>query len=241
MLLCIEERGALQVETHVVIHPHIVCHLRQHYGFARKVHIIQNALDPDVRRRLGTVSRPIGGRAGMTAIWVGQTDYGKGLDVALAAVRMARQEMPGLRLLVVGLPSREGPAKDGVEWLGVLSPDAVADAYRRSDVLLFPSRYESFGLVVLEAMAAGLPVIVSDAIPAGVVVDGRNGTVVSGHRPEDYAAALLSLQSDPARRSRIEEANRKDVQRFDAMATADRYANVALSVVGDVAHRRCGN
>jgi D-inositol-3-phosphate glycosyltransferase len=104
----------------------------------------------------------------------------------------------------------------------------MADGYRDADLFLFPTRYESFGLVVIEAMAAGLPVIVSDVISANIVTDGRNGVVVSGHQPSDYAAALRRLAS-PAARAVIAAASTEDAKRFRVDYFGARYAAVAES------------
>jgi D-inositol-3-phosphate glycosyltransferase len=104
----------------------------------------------------------------------------------------------------------------------------MAGVYRDADLFLFPTRYESFGLVVIEAMAAGLPVIVSDVISAGIVTDGRNGVVISGHQPSDYAEALRHLAS-PAARAVIAEASTEDARRFSAGSFGARYAAVAES------------
>jgi D-inositol-3-phosphate glycosyltransferase len=102
----------------------------------------------------------------------------------------------------------------------------MADVYRDADQLLYPTRYDSFGMVVIEAMAAGLPVIVSDAVPEGIVTDGRNGLVVPGHDPARYADALRRL-ADPGLRAAMAQANREGARRFSVQAAAARYAAVA--------------
>ena len=159
-------------------------------------------------------------------MWVGETGYRKGLDVALAAVAQARRELPGLRLTVVGVPA--GKAADGVDWLGVIPQDRMAEVYRDADLLIFPTRYDSFGLVVIEAMAAGLPVIVSGAVGSGIVTDGRNGVVIAEHDPSAYAAALKRL-AHPQTRAVIAEANREDARRFSIESAVAGYVAVAES------------
>ena len=135
--------------------------------------------------------------------------------------------MPGLRLTVVGVPP--GDPVDGVEWLGVVPPSAMPDVYQNADLLLFPTRNESFGMVVMEAMAAGLPVIVSDDINVDVVQDGRSGAVISGHDPADYAAALRRL-ADPRIRAAIGAANKEDVRWYSIESFGAGYAAVAESL-----------
>jgi glycosyltransferase involved in cell wall biosynthesis len=187
--------------------------------------VIENALDTAIADQLARpADGPVPNR--LTALWVGQTGYRKGLDVAMAAVAQARADLPGLRLRVAGVPA--GKPADGVEWLGIVPPDGMAEVYRDADLFLFPTRYESFGLVVIEAMAAGLPVIVSDVVNAGIVTDGRNGVVISGHQPSDYAGALRRLAS-PAARVVIAEASTEDARRFRVDVFGARYAAVAES------------
>ncbi len=157
---------------------------------------------------------------------MGQTGYGKGLDVAMAAVAQARADLPGLRLRVAGIPARK--AADWVDWLGIVPPDRMAEVYRDADLFIFPTRYESFGLVLIEAMAAGLPVIVSDVIGAGIVSDGRNGVVVPGHHPSRYAEALRRL-APAATRAAMAEVNAEDAKRFSVESAGASYAAVAES------------
>ena len=220
-----EEMRALAADGHIAVHAGVADDLRCLYGLSKPVTVIENALDATIRDQLSQWA-PSRERAGLTAVWVGQTGYAKGLDVTLAAVAEARRDVPGLRLAVVGVPA--GQPAEGVDWLGVLPPARMPEVYRDADLFLFPSRYESFGLVVVEAMAAGLPVIVSDAVGPGIVADGRNGVVIAGHDPSDYAAALRRL-ADPRTRAAMAEANREDVRRFSIESTGAGYVAVAES------------
>ena len=204
------ERRALRADAHVAVHSAVVDDLRSWYGLNQSVTVIHNGVDSTVLEQLSRPTR-VRDRPGLTALWVGQTGYAKGLDVALAAVAQARRDLPGLRLAVAGVAA--GPATEGVDWLGILPPGRVAEVYRAADVLIFPTRYESFGLVVIEAMAAGLPVIVSDAVPPGIVADDRNGVVIAGHDPSAYAAALMRLANSRTRAA-MAEACQRDAGRF---------------------------
>jgi glycosyltransferase involved in cell wall biosynthesis len=222
------ERRATAADGHVAVHVQVEDCVRSLYGLSAPVTVIDNGLDTKIQEYLAqpVLGRVRTARTGLNALWVGQTGYRKGLDVAMAAVAEARADLPGLRLQVVGIPA--GKAVEGVDWLGIIPPDGMAEVYRDADLFIFPTRYESFGLVVIEAMAAGLPVIVSDVIGAGIVTDGRNGVVVAGYDPSHYAEALRRM-APAATRAEIGEANAEDVRRFSVEATGAGYVAVVES------------
>jgi D-inositol-3-phosphate glycosyltransferase len=175
--------------------------------------------------------------------YVGRIQERKGIDVAIAAVA----RIPGCRLLVVGGPS--GPTgRDDFESLRRLADDlapgrvlfhgpmahsAVVEAYRASDAVVVPSHSESFGLVALEAMAAGVPVVASrvGGLPY-VVVDGSSGCLVSGHDPAAYAAALESILFDPARAASLSEGALHRAGEFSWEVTVDRLVELYRGMAG---------
>jgi glycosyltransferase involved in cell wall biosynthesis len=164
----------------------------------------------------------------LVAIFVGSEWRRKGLEPAIRALALA----PDWDLLVVGngdrehyerLAEREGVAA-AIHWIGV-SRD-VAPLYQLADALVFPTSYEAFPLVALEAAASGLPIL---ATPVNgireLVSDGENGFLISAD-PEDIAERLRLLGGDPALRARLGAAARasaldytwtKMVERHDAL------------------------
>ena len=153
---------------------------------------------------------------------------------------------PRLRLLIVG----DGPERDALRQaaidLGIV--DAVhflgfrADARAvmgEVDVVVHAPVYEGFGLVVLEAMAAGRPVVASDA-PGGVpdmVVDGETGVLVADGSPSGLAAALGRLLDDEAERRRLGVNGRR---RFEEHFTAERMVDQIVMGYEQVLERRDG-
>jgi glycosyltransferase involved in cell wall biosynthesis len=135
----------------------------------------------------------------------------KGLDVLLAA--LAEPTAPDLPLLVVGQPgwggvdpmaeaARLGVPVGRVRVLGRLSDEDLAVVLSRATALAAPSRAEGFGLPVLEAMAAGVPVISSDA-PALVEVGGGATLVVRRDDPVALAGALADIAGDAGLRAKL--------------------------------------
>jgi glycosyltransferase involved in cell wall biosynthesis len=115
-----------------------------------------------------------------------------------------------------------------VAFLGHVPFDTLAAEYRRADLFCLPSRQEGFGIVFLEAMAAGLPVVAARAAAVpGVVSDGEDGILVSPDSPAELAAVLGRLLSEPAERQRLGEIGRGLVARFDAPLVAQQFLAAA--------------
>ena len=126
----------------------------------------------------------------------------KGFDVLLEAFAQARLQVPSLTLEIAGdgaLRERlEAGAGDGVTFLGRVDP--IGPAIERAAVVVVPSRGEGFGMVALEAMERGRAVIASavGGLPE-LVVPGETGLLVPSESPDELAAAIVELCSDPGR------------------------------------------
>jgi phosphatidylinositol alpha-mannosyltransferase len=140
-------------------------------------------------------------------IFVGRREPRKGLEVLLEALAVIRETNPEVRLLVVGAESGTNK-EEGVVWLGRLEDELIPDSYRSARIMVSPALgWESFGIVLIEAMASGLPVVASD-IPGyrAVVEDGVQGVLVPPGDAQALAEALLELIKDEKRRRLLSEA-----------------------------------
>jgi glycosyltransferase involved in cell wall biosynthesis len=140
----------------------------------------------------------------------------KGLDVLLAA--LALPEAPDLPLLCVGQPGWGGVEVTGARALGRVPDADLAVLLDRATALVVPSRAEGFGLPLLEAMAAGTPVVTSDA--AALVEVGGGAARVSPLEPAALAAALQEVVADDALRARMSDAGRVRAAAFSWDAAA---------------------
>lgn len=124
----------------------------------------------------------------------------------------------------------EAGIADRVRYLGPIEPSARAALFRDHDLFVLPTEREAFGLVVVEAMAAGLPVIATreGALPE-VVADGETGLLVGR---DGLVAALARLLADPAERARM---GRRGRERFLAQFTADQFERGLTAVFAEVA------
>jgi phosphatidylinositol alpha-mannosyltransferase len=132
--------------------------------------------------------------------------------------------VPDVRLLVAGPGDVEEvqaqltpQLRRHVQLLGLVSDADKAGLFRTADVYVAPNTgQESFGIVLLEAMASGTPVIASD-IDAfrRVLGEGRAGHLFANEDPADLARAAIELLTDPAQRTRLAQAGREAVRQYD--------------------------
>jgi D-inositol-3-phosphate glycosyltransferase len=174
------------------------------------------------------------------ALFVGRLQPHKGPDIAVRAIAEAIARDPiGTEDLVLAIVGGPSGASSGAEVarlmdlagaLGVAErvmlfppqPQArLADFYAASEVVLVPSRSESFGLVALEAEACGTPVVASATGGLRYVVgDGVTGFTITGHDPGDYADRVLRILGDPDLARRMGEAGAERARAFSWDATA---------------------
>jgi len=194
-------------------------------------------------------SAPRNTREGGRLLFVGRLIERKGAEFAIRAVAELRRQGRAARLTVVGdgadRPRLEALVKElglfgVVELAGALPHDAVAEHYRTASVLLMPAvtdwkgEQEGFGMVLVEAMASGLPIVASRSggIP-DVVTDGSTGLLVPERDPGALAAAAARLLDDPALAGRLADAARADLdRRFSPEAIARGFEAVYRRAAG---------
>ena len=148
-------------------------------------------------------------------LYVGRISREKDLDLLAAAYRRLRDEGLPVQLFIVGHgPYSEAFKKSLPEavFTGYLRGNELATAYASADIFVFPSTTDTFGNVILEAQACGLPVVVSDSGgPKELVEDNANGLITKSHDVDDLARAIRALVTDPALRDRMGKSARDSV------------------------------
>lgn len=177
---------------------------------------------------------------GPVLLFVGRIQALKGLDVAVAA--LAELDRPDATLVVVGGASgAEGAAE--VERIEKLAGDLgvrhqmrfvapvphhlLSTYYRAADVVLVPSRSESFGLVALEAAACGTPVVAAAVGGLRTLVDhGRTGFLVEGRDPADFAAHTAEILASPERAAQLAAAAARRARGYTWSTAAGRLRRI---------------
>jgi glycosyltransferase involved in cell wall biosynthesis len=156
---------------------------------------------------------------------IGRLTEQKDHPTLLRAFARARERHPGAVLAVLGIGPLEAETRALVRDLGlegaVVLPGRleIRDWLERADVFVHSSRWEGFGMVLLEAMLAALPVVATrvSAVPE-VVADGESGLLVEAGDADGLAAALDALLSDPARARAFGEAGLRRAREHFSLA-----------------------
>lgn len=208
------QRLALRIRRQIAVSPSVVEELQAAYGFTAPVSIIVNGADVlPAREQYDCTSR--------TLLWVGTNSYKKGLDIALEAFSLVRQSLRDLQLRVVGLAAPPNAPVTGVTYVGMLSPSQMQSEYGRAAALLATTRYEACSMSVIEALAAGVPVIASPIVKW--MIDG-GGIAVPSMMSQAFADALAQFFDASTDRAQMSEAATVRAQRFDWNAAIDAYA-----------------
>ncbi len=195
------------------------------------------------RRELGWDDRPV-------VLFVGRIQPLKGLDIAVEAFARIRQQNPAARLVVVGGPSgskgREELARiwaqvetlgveDQVEFVPSRPHQEIGTYYLAANLLLVPSRSESFGLVAAEAQACGLPVVAARVGGlAYTVQDGTSGFLVDGWDPAGFASAASLILNNEDVATRLSRGAIDHATRFSWKVAADRLLELYQGISGTV-------
>lgn len=180
-------------------------------------------------------------KPGKSVLFLGRFDEPrKGMAVLLAALPALVERVPDVELLIVGrgdeegLRSQAGELAGHLKFLGQVSDEEKASALRSVDVYCAPhTGGESFGIVLVEAMAAGTAVVASDLDAfRRVLADGEVGLLVPVEDPAALADALITVLEDDDLRARYVEVASAEVRRYDWSVVADQIMRVYETVAG---------
>lgn len=212
-----------------------------HLYFPGRYEIIPNGIDCD--RFSPEVNPIIEPEEGLLRIlYVGRMDQRKGVPYLLKAVPLAQKRLDArIELMLVGegrmrsilFPRPLRPDGTEIRAVGRVDPELLPRYYRSADIFCSPATgRESFGIVLLEAMASGVPVIASD-IPGyrRVVAHGVDGLLTRPKEPEAIADAIVTLGSSKSLRDELGSRGRKKAMQYDWPIIAKRLEEVFLRIL----------
>ncbi len=194
-------------------------------GARDRIRVVGNGIDdsPGTYRTL----RKKGPDEPLIVLYSGRFVERKGISDLLAAIPLMLSKVPTLRFVLIGghrhssgaemeqwwLPPALNPYRHHIHFTGWLAPKEVEEWYRATDIMVVQSRYEPFGMVILEGMLYGLPIVAS-AIggPAEILQHGRTGLLFPPRDVEKLAGALLQLAENPNLRQQIGAAAASEVR-----------------------------
>ena len=238
------------VDRVVVATDHEMRLLGELYGVpARRVAVIPPGVDRErFRPRDRAAARAELGidPAARILLAAGRIEAPKGLDVLIRALgEMTERE--GVQLVVIGGDDRsraevarlrriaaDAGVSDLVRFVGSVTHEQIGTYYNAADVVVMPSRYESFGLVAAEAMASGVPVVASRVGGlASTVADGVTGYLIPWRSPDLFARQLDRLLGDEALRARMGEDAAEAMRVYDWSSVATQLADLYAHLVRD--------
>jgi glycosyltransferase involved in cell wall biosynthesis len=175
---------------------------------------------------------------GFKLLYVGRVSEEKNLEALCTAFTEALDRKPDLRLVVTG----EGPYLDAMRrrleptgrahFTGVLHDQDLAEAFASADLFVFPSVADTFGNSVVEALASGLPCLVSDeGGPREIVLQGHCGEIFLHKEPGSLREGILAMAEDPDRLARYRDAARRRAAAFSYEASANAFWNLYTEIL----------
>ena len=208
----------------------IAAELREIVGVAPPVAVLPN---PVVER----ITPPPPPSNPTRIVAAGRLVEAKGFDLLIEAAALLAARGRKLELTIYG----EGPLRDALvrhaaesELRCEFPGHASEGIFERADLCVVPSRREGFGNVVVEAMAAGVPVLATACPgPAGLIDDGRNGFLVEAGSSTALAEVMEALLADPARRRSVLQAAAQTARRFEVGEATRRFEQAIERLLGN--------
>lgn len=209
----------------VVISPHERDLLRKDRFHMQRVELIPPGVDAEELAIETPNPFPMWNvRGGPILLFAGRVAQSKGIDLLLRAFARVKRSQKDAELVIIGedfgyeTAGRAISMKEGIErsvhWIGKVSRAELIAAYQYANVFVYPGRHEAFGIVMLEAQAAGTPVVATNggAIPF-VVEDGKTGLLSKEENSEDVAKNILLLLEHPNRAGKMGRAGQARVRK----------------------------
>lgn len=187
--------------------------------------------------------RFLNGHAGPLVLFLARLHAKKGLDLLIRAMRSVIAERPDARLAIVGPPDPVSFHKQVLRWVeengielqtvvpGVAGPEMRLEAFADADVYVLPSYAENFGFSVFEAMACGVPVVVSDTLNYAAEIAQSGAGLAVPRTPEQFSAAILNLLDWSDLRSQMGSCGRLLARKYSPEETGAKVETTVESIL----------
>ena len=233
----LEAKHARRADRVITVSRYCAERLEEFYG-VRNAAVVPELIDLEAWQNLFRANRQTPNPGKFTVLSVCRFYPRKRLDVLLRAAALLRDRIPRLEIRIVG----DGPEyrklqqicldlrlESTVRWLGHVSTPVLASEYNRADIFCLPSAQEGFGIVFLEAMAAGKPIVAARA--AAVPESVRHGILVEPGDPEALTEGIVRLYRDPDLCHSLASAGLLDVHQFETQRVARRFLSEIRKLV----------
>jgi glycosyltransferase involved in cell wall biosynthesis len=189
-------------------------------------------------------ARFLDGHTGPLVLFLARLHAKKGIDLLIQAMRRVVAEMPEVRLAIVGPPDptsfhhqvmqliKENGIESQTVVTGAASPEMRLQAFADSDVYVLPSYEENFGFTIFEAMASGLPVVVSDTVNFASEIAQSGAGFTLPRTPEAFSAAILTLLDQPWTRRNMGSCGRVLASQYSQERTGAKVEEMVRSILG---------
>jgi glycosyltransferase involved in cell wall biosynthesis len=206
--------------------------------YNRETIVVPNGIDLMGFKYSSRCSKERGSR---TVIFVGRLHPVKGVQYLIEAMTIVHQRMPDIKLIIVGDGTERSNLKrlveeldlnDCIQFLGQVPQERIPEVMHQADVFVLPSLSEGFPVVLLEAMASGLPVIATSVrgIP-DIIGEGKNGHLVNVKRPDEIADKILTLMLDNKQWEEISLNNKERAEMFTWDKIADKVEKIYYGII----------
>jgi glycosyltransferase involved in cell wall biosynthesis len=225
----LEKLHAKQADRVITVSRYCAGRLDELYGIRDAV-VVPELLDLDGWRKLLAKNPAPPCQSRFTVLCVCRFYRRKRLNVLLRAAVQLKDRLPELEIRIVGggpeavrlrMLARELRLESAVVWVGNATPDNLAREYNRADVFCLPSVQEGFGIVFLEAMVAGKPIVAARAAAVPEVV--QDGLLAEPENPEALADAILHLYTDSDLRMRLGASGQIAVEKYEMKRVAAQF------------------
>jgi glycosyltransferase involved in cell wall biosynthesis len=203
-----------------------------------KIEVIPNGVDI---KRFSNCSHKIALSGNPSILFLARPTKLKGIDIMIRAIAKLKFDLPNLKLHIVGNCQKtndyvshlikEQKVEENVVFHGEANSSLVPSYFKSANIFVNPSRYEGFGITILEAMASGTPIIASNIKSFNeILIDGKNALFFRAMDPDDLSEAILTLYKDPNLGKQLAQHALQEVKKYSWSAVAQKYLSLYKSV-----------